>query len=112
MAENFPGFKSAPINFSTTGDNTIIAAVAGKLIEVFGLVLVVTTTAVALTIKDGTNVLSGPMTVLAGTPLVLGLPINADSEPLYGTTNVANAFVIGQGAGTSQVSGTIWYTQL
>ena len=102
-----------PINFVTTGDNTVVAAVAGKTIQVYGLFLVVTTTAVALTFKDGTGgtALTGPMTVSAGTPLVLGLPINADSAPLFTTSNVANAFVIGQGAGASQVSGTCYFVQ-
>ena len=99
------------VNFNTTGDNTIVAAVAGKTIQVYGLVLVVTTTAVALTIKDGATALTGPMTVLAGTPLVLGLPIGADSAPLFATSSVANAFVIGQGAGASQVSGICYFVQ-
>jgi hypothetical protein len=89
--------QRAVVNFSTTGDNTVITGVAGKLITILGLTLTVSVTVA----------LSGPMTLNAGIPL--SLPFDPVME-WYQTSDSGN-FVIGQGAGTSQVSGTIWYVQ-
>jgi hypothetical protein len=100
------GLKAALINFSTTGDNVVVTAVAGTEIQIVKLFLVVTTTAVALTFKDGATALTGPMTVTAGIPFIID-----ESYAGIPWMTAAGNFVIGQGAGTSQVSGRVIYIQ-
>ena len=93
------------ISFATTGDNVIVAAVAGQIIQVYRIFLI-TTTAITLTFKDG-----------AGTTLTGGLPLAANGaitldhsgDPWFVTT-AGNAFILNQ-SGTSQISGAVWYTQ-
>jgi len=55
----------AVINYSTTGDKTVIAAVADQRIVVTGA-LVVCGAAVTLTFKSGSTAITGPMTFAAG----------------------------------------------
>jgi len=100
--------KSVAISFTTTGDNTIVAAVAGKLITVVALLLVSTGTT-NITVKDGAaNLLSGAMPLAAGIPLVLNVDPTVD---WYQTTSAANALVLNQ-SGAVQISGTVWYVQV
>jgi hypothetical protein len=98
--------KTAAISFTTTGDNTIIAAVAGKLITVISLLLVSTGTT-NITIKDGANLLSGAMPLAAGIPLILSPDATLD---YFATTSGTNNFVLNQ-SGAVQISGTVWYLQ-
>ncbi len=99
--------KSAAISFATTGDNVIVAAVAGKLITVVSLLLV-STAPTNITVKDGAaNLLSGAMPLAAGVPLVLPVDPTLD---WYSTTAAANALILNQ-SGAVQISGTVWYVQ-
>lgn len=65
-----PRYLSASINVATAADQTIVAAVAGQAIQIVGLVLVAAG-AVTVTPKDGTTALTGPISLIAGTPLIL-----------------------------------------
>lgn len=111
MAFGFRGqVKSAPISISAAGDNPVIAAVAGKIIVVVGLLLVNgVATAQSVTVKDGAaNLLSGAMPLnTAGFPLSLEEKSDFD---YYSTSNVANALILNLSAATL-VTGTIWYVQ-
>ncbi len=100
--------KQAVVSFTLTGDNTIVAAVAGKLITVVALLLVSTGTT-NITVKDGTGgtALSGAMPLAAGVPLFLDEKSDLD---YYSTSNVANNLVLNQ-SGAVQISGTVWYIQ-
>lgn len=98
--------RTAAVSFTTTGDNTVIAAVAGKLVTVVGLLLV-STGATNITVKDGANLLSGAMPLAAGIPLVL--PPDATMD-YYATTTGGNSFILNQ-SGAVQISGTVWYLQ-
>ena len=60
-----PATLPAVINYSTSGDKTVIAAVAGKRIVVTGG-LIVCGAAVTLTFKSGSTAITGPMTFAAG----------------------------------------------
>lgn len=102
--------KSAPVSITALGDNTVVAAVAGKLITVVGLLLVNgVATAQSVTVKDGAaNLLSGAMPLnTAGFPFFL--PEKTDFD-YYSTSNVANALILNLSAATL-VTGTIWYVQ-
>lgn len=106
MALSWP-LSAASINFATTGDNTLVAGVAGQIITVYKIFLVVTTTAVALTFKDGTagTALTGAITPTPGTPLIFQF----ETTPWF-FASPGNNFVLNQ-SGTSQVSGRIYYSQ-
>lgn len=97
--------SSASINFSTTGDNTIIAGVSGQTIRVFKAFFNVSA-ATNITFKDGaaTN-LTGALNLSSGQ----GMTLDFDSEPWF-ITSAGNAFIINQ-SGTAQVSGRIYYMQ-
>lgn len=102
--------KSAPINASAAGDNTIVAAVAGKQITVVGLLLMNNVaTAQTVTVKDGAaTALSGPLALsTAGSPLFM--PERPDFE-YFSTSNVTNNLVLNLSAAT-QVGGVVWYIQ-
>lgn len=103
----------AAINITAAGDNTIVAAVAGKLITVIGLLLMNgVATAQSVTVKDGTGgtAQSGPMALsTSGAPLLLpdqGL----GSFDYFQTSNPANNLVLNLSAAT-QVGGVVWYIQ-
>lgn len=109
MASSLRGqVKSAVINFAASGDNTVVAAIAGKLISIVGLSLVVGA-ATNLTFKDGAaNLLSGAIPMTANGSIVFDE--KSDFEWYY-TSNVANAFIINSSAAV-QVSGTVYYVQV
>lgn len=72
-----PAIQRAPINISTTGDNTIVSAVAGTKIKILGL-FVVSAGDVNLTIKSGaTTNLSGVIPLAArGNGFVLPMALS------------------------------------
>jgi hypothetical protein len=59
-----------PVNVSSSGDNPLGIAAAGKTIRVHGLALTAAG-AVTLTVKAGSTILAGPMSLTTGLPLVL-----------------------------------------
>lgn len=93
----------AVVNASASGDNTVIAGVAGKSIYVYGfdLSLAQSTT---FTLKSGASTsLTGPMTLNAYSK-------SATYAPAYWVTNPGDNLVINLGSAI-QCSGTIWYRQ-
>jgi len=97
----------APITFASSGNNTVVAAVGGKTVRVYKMILVVAG-ATNITFQDsaGSPVLfSGALPFQANGSLVLDLT----DEPWF-TTTVGTSFVINS-SNAVQVSGTIYYTQ-
>lgn len=68
--------KFAAVDAATSGDNTLVAAVAGKKIRVLAAVLVMTGTAVTIRFESGAGgaALTGQMTPSQGN--VITLPFN------------------------------------
>jgi hypothetical protein len=96
-------YTVAAVNFSASGDNTVIAGTAAQTIRVYGIALTNAATAITLTFKDGASIsLSGALSLSA-------MVLDRDGQPHFVTT-AGNAFVINL-SGTSQVSGTIWFTK-
>jgi len=96
--------KNAPINFSASGDNTVVAAVAGKWIKVVRLYLVVGG-ATNITFKDGSAIsFSGAMPMAANGAIVLDV---ADTLLWF---NATGNFVINS-SNAVQVSGEVYYIQ-
>lgn len=95
---------TAKIDFSGTGDNTIIAAVASNRILIHRIWFVASV-ASNVTFKDGASIsLSGAVPMAANG----GLTFDLSGEPWFVTT-VGNAFIINSSAG-SQVSGIVYYS--
>ena len=93
------------ISFNSTGDNVIVAAVAGKTVRVFRIFFV-TSAATNITIKDGAGTsLTGAMSMGANG----GFTLDLQGEAWF-FTSVGNAFIINQ-SGTAQVSGAVYYQQ-
>jgi len=98
--------KTTPISFSNAGDNIIVTAVPGQLIEVWQLYFVVNG-ATNITFKDGSNnALSGALPMLANGALTF------DYTGLlwFTTTSASNNFIINSSSAV-QISGQIYYTQ-
>lgn len=101
-----PIFSQTPITFSSTGDNALVSAVSGKLIQVFQIFFTAAG-ATNLQFKDG----------VAGTALTgaMSFTTNQQFSLPYDTTphffaSPGNAFVLNSSTGI-QVSGVIWFTQ-
>jgi len=94
-----------PIDFVATGDNTLVAGVAGASVRAYHLFLVVSA-ATTLTFKRGGTSLSGPMAMTANGSVVLDFV----GQPWL-TTADGEALVLSQ-SGTAQVSGQLGYTQI
>lgn len=93
-------YSQAAISAASSGDNTLVAAVAGKSIRVYRIVFTLAAGSVAF--KDGASTsLTGAMTATAG---VLEDPIG---NPLFITT-AGNAFIANL-SGANQLSGVIYY---
>jgi hypothetical protein len=101
--------KEAAISVSGAGDNTIVAAVAGKIITVVALLLTNgVATAQNVIVKDGT----------AGTALTGAMPLNTAGVPMFldeksdfeyfSTSNPANNLVLNL-LNATLVTGSVWY---
>ena len=102
------GLLQAKIDTASSGDNTIVAAVAGTKVFVYALWLW-GGGAVSVTIKDGAAInLSGAMLLAAGSNPKWDF--NLVEEPWFTTTS-GNAFVINL-SGAVQVSGRVYYAQV
>jgi len=101
-----PIFSSTSITFSSTGDNTLVAGVAGKLVQVFQIFFSAAG-ATTLQFKDGAGgtALTGAMSFT--TSQQFSLPY--DTTPHF-FASPGNAFVLNSSTGV-QVSGVIWFTQ-
>ena len=99
---NRGSFTTAPINFSASGDNIIIAAVSGLIIRVLRIKLSFSGNTNIL-IKDGATVLDGPLFFLANGGMVL----DNSSVPWY---TAQGNFVINS-SNAVQVGGNVDYLQ-
>ena len=88
----------------TATSNAVIAGSANQYIKVYTLFLVENTPAVTIQFQDGTTALSGALPLSANGAITLDL----DGTPWF-TCSAGNAFTIAQ-SGTTQISGTIYYT--
>lgn len=96
--------KSAAINISTLGDNTIIAAVGGKRLLITSIILTVAGE-VNITLYGGNAALSGPMD-FGGTSEPRGMVSNFGHADL--DVGLGKAFIINL-SGAVQVSGIVCY---
>lgn len=96
--------RRAVINFAGSGDNTVVAGIAGSPVRVYAFVFTVNG-ATNIIFKDGANVISGAF-ILTGNGSSMELPLS--DEPVYETT-LGNAFVMNS-SNAVQVSGSLWYT--
>ena len=100
--------KRAAVSGATSGDNTLVAAVAGKKIKVLGLVLVAATTVnIRLESGAGTTALTGVMTVTTADNPVLILPMSTPGNHWVETT--AGELLNMELSDTVQVSGCVVY---
>jgi hypothetical protein len=101
-------FTQAPINISASGDNVVVAAVAGRQIKVFRIKFL-TSAAVTVAVKDGpSTVLDGPLPFGANQGMVLDWP-GYDGPPWY-TTAAGHALILNLG-GAVQIGGNLDYIQ-
>lgn len=94
----------ASVNFSGSGDNTIIAALAGNMTRVYRLAIVVGDST-QLQFKRGSTAISGPYQMKPGGSIVLDF----DGEPWF-KTGINEALIINSTVGVV-VGGCIWYLQ-
>ncbi len=98
-----PKVTQAVINFSGSGDNTIVTGLLGKVIRVLQFFLVLGA-ASNLTYKSGTTAISGPLDFTSAGAQV------QDFIQLPLTCNPGDSFVINS-SNAVQVGGTIWFIQ-
>ena len=98
-------YNENALDFSTVGDNTIVAGVSGLNVRVHRIFFVVSGS-VVVTFKDGSGALTGPMTFLANSTFVLD---DTNTIPWF-TTAVGTGFIINLSTSV-QVSGRVYYHQ-
>lgn len=100
------------IDFSASGDNAVVAAVAGQSVQVYQIFFVVSADTI-ITFYDGVGgtALTGPISMKANGSVVLDFVRGSREadQPWFRTTE-GNAFIINQ-SGTAQVSGRVYYRQ-
>ena len=96
--------SQTPINFAASGNNTVVAAVAGKGIYVYRMYFTVAG-ATNITIYNGTTPLTGAIPLATNGSYVLDF----SGIPWY-TVTAGNAFIINSSAAV-QVSGAADYIQ-
>lgn len=98
-------FSELAVDFSASGDNTVIAGVVNKTIRVFRMFFVCSA-ATSITIKNGAGTnLTGAMAMSANG----GFTLDFQNEAWF-HTSASNAFILNQ-TGTAQVSGRVYYQQ-
>jgi prepilin-type processing-associated H-X9-DG protein len=105
MAALFPLLVSSPVNITTSGNHTIVAATTAKLTTVYKLFLVANGN-VNVTFYDGSTALSGPLALMADGSIIL----NFDNNPWF-TGSVNSNFIIATDEAVT-VGGAIYYTLL
>lgn len=99
------GLKSAAVNPSASGDNTLLAGVAKQKIYVYAIHLT-GGTATDLTLKDGASTtLGGPYKATT----LLQEAFHPQRYPLF-TVSAGNNLVLNLGAANA-FGGTVWYEQ-
>jgi hypothetical protein len=103
--DNIPAVE-VTVDLATSGDNVIIAGVAGQTIRVFKLFLVLGGDTL-LTFKHGTTEFDGPLTMFAGGAIVFDEP----RPPRHWfKTGTGEDFIINL-SNAVQLSGRVYYTQ-
>lgn len=102
LYSRLPHLQSVAINFSSSGDNEIVAAVTNKRILVHRL-FIVCGAATDITFKRGSTALSGALPMAANG----GITFDITGEPWF-TTDLSEAFNINS-SNAVQVSGTCYY---
>ena len=92
----------AAINFSASGNNTVVVGVAGKRIKVTRIFFVIGA-ATNLIFNSGSTALTGTMDFAANGAFVLDF----DKQPLT-CINALDSFIINS-SNAVQIGGTIWY---
>jgi hypothetical protein len=92
------------INFNSSGDNTVIATVAGAPLNVYGIVFTVSG-ATNITFKDNSTALSGSF-ILTGNGSSFTLPMQ--DEPWFQILP-GDAFIMNSSNAVT-VGGMLWYT--
>ena len=100
---DYSNVLTAPVTFAASGDNTLVAAVVGKVIKLVRI-FVVASAATNLTFKDGATALSGALPMAANGALVLDL----SDSPWFSTSSVSNNLILNSSAAV-QASGTVYY---
>lgn len=107
-ASQLEPFQQTDINFSSSGDNTIVAGVSGKKVRLYRITFVVGA-ATNLEFKDGASiVLAGPYPLAANQSFVLDYTFTG--MPPWFTTASGNAFVINS-SNAVQIGGAADYVQ-
>lgn len=96
--------RIASIGFNSTGDNTVIAAVANQGIRIYKIFFVADAST-NIIFKNGSTALSGTIPLFAGGAFVL----DTSNDPWF-MTSVGSAFVINQ-SGTSSIGGMVYFHQ-
>lgn len=96
------GLSEAIIDIASSGDNTVISAVAGTRIRVYRIFAIAAAT-VAVTVKDGAS------TALTGAMTLGTMVLDYDECPWFTCTG-NNAFILNLGDAV-QVSGRVYYIQ-
>lgn len=91
-------------NGAASGDVTIIAGIAHKIIRVYRLAIVIAA-ATNVIFKEGATALSGPMDFST----IGSITLDQSGLPWY-ICESGNSFVINS-SNAVQIGGTIWYTQ-
>ncbi len=99
--QTIPQVQYASVSFSASAD--LVALVASLRIRVLGLFLVASAAATLQLQSGGTANLSGVMSLIAGTPLVL--PVNQFGWFQTASGAKLNAVMVG----TAQISGAVLY---
>jgi hypothetical protein len=96
--------STTAINFSASGNTTLVPGVSGQTVRVFRLMFNVggSTT---IEISDGSTTFCGPLTFTA----TGGFILDFSGEPWF-VSGISNGFVFNSSASV-QVGGTVWYTQ-
>lgn len=97
---------SGIINISTSGNNTVVAGVAGETITVYGMFFQCGA-ATTVTFYNGTTAITGPMAFTSGGGLNVFF---GDSTPIF-TLSPGNSFIINVSGLLPQVGGFMYYTQ-
>lgn len=98
------GLQEAVINFATSGDHNVVAAVAGQVIKVWRLFLW-SNGDQALSIRDGATPLVGAIDLAQGGQVLL----SKESDPWF-TCSTNSPFNLNT-AQAVQLSGRVYYTQ-
>lgn len=92
----------SPVSFNTATSNVVVAAVAGQILRIYGMMLI-WTSASNVQINQSTSAFTGTMSMLAGSSMML----TPNTRP-YFVCGSGNPFRINSST-TASVTGCVWY---